>query len=65
MDSTPEEAIKIVDVLIVLAGLADALRGAVVLQIWGGKKVSSIMSPKLKESIYAQIRCQSYPLAKN
>ena len=65
MDPTPEEAIKIVNVLIVLAGFVDVLQGAVVLQICGGKKVSSIKSPKLKEGGYVLIRCQLYPLAKN
>ncbi len=49
MDPTPEEAIEIVDVIIALARLADALRGAVVLQICGGKKASMVMLPKLKK----------------
>jgi hypothetical protein len=53
MDPTPEEAIKIVAVIIAFARLADALRGAVVLQICGGKQASSIMLPKLKESMKA------------
>jgi hypothetical protein len=53
MNPTPEEAIKIVEVIIAFARLADALRGAVVLQICGGKQVSSIMLPKLKESMKA------------
>jgi hypothetical protein len=53
MDPTPEEAIKIVEVIISFARLADALRGAVVLQICGGKHASSIMLPKLKESMKA------------
>jgi hypothetical protein len=49
MDPTPEEAIKIVEVIIAFARLADALRGAVVLQICGGKQASKIMLPKLKK----------------
>ena len=53
MDPTPEEAIKIVEVIIAFARLADALRGAVVLQICGGKQASSVMLPKLKESMKA------------
>jgi hypothetical protein len=53
MDSTPEEAIKIVEVIIAFARLADALRGAVVLQICGGKQASRVMLPKLKESMKA------------
>jgi hypothetical protein len=46
---TPEEAIVIVDVIIAFARLADALRGAVVLQICGGKTASKVMLPKLKK----------------
>ena len=53
MDPTPEEAIEIVEVIIAFARLADALRGAVVLQIYGGKQASSVMLPKLKESMKA------------
>ena len=53
MDPTPEEAIKIVEVIIAFPRHADALRGAVVLQICGGKQASSIMLPKLKESMKA------------
>ena len=53
MDPTPEEAIKIVEVIIAFARLADALRGAVVLQICGGKHASSVLLPKLKESMKA------------
>jgi len=53
MDPTPEEAIKIVEVIIAFARLADALRGAIVLQICGGKQASCIMLPKLKESMKA------------
>jgi hypothetical protein len=53
MDPTPEEAIKIVEVIIAFARLADALRGAFVLKICGGKQASSIMLPNLKESIKA------------
>jgi hypothetical protein len=49
MEPTPEEAIKIVEVIIAFARLADALRGAVVLQICGGKQASKVMLPKLKE----------------
>jgi len=48
MEPTPEEAIKIVEVIIAFARLADALRGAVVLQICGGKQASKVMLPKLK-----------------
>jgi len=53
MDPTPEEAIKIVEVIITFARLADALQGAVVLQICGGKQASCVMLPKLKESMKA------------
>ena len=53
MDPTPEEAKQIVKVIIAFARLADALRGAVVLQICGGKQASSVMLPKLKESMKA------------
>jgi hypothetical protein len=53
MNPTPEEAIKIVEVITTFARLADALRGAVVLQICGGKQASSFMLPKLKESMKA------------
>jgi hypothetical protein len=53
MDPTPEESIKIVKVIIAFARLADALRGSVVLQICGSKHASSIMLPKLKESMKA------------
>jgi hypothetical protein len=53
MSPTPEEAIEIVKVIIAFARLADALRGAVVLQICGGKHASSVMLPKLKESMKA------------
>jgi hypothetical protein len=53
MDPTPEEAKQIVEVIIAFARLADALRGAVVLQICGGKQASSVMLPKLKESMKA------------
>jgi hypothetical protein len=49
MDPTPEEAIKIVKVIIAFARLADALQGAVVLKICGGKQASKVMLPKLKE----------------
>jgi hypothetical protein len=42
---TPEEAIKIVEVIIAFARLADSLRGAVVLQICGGKQASKVMLP--------------------
>jgi hypothetical protein len=49
MDPTPEEASNIVDVIIALARLADALRGLVVLQICGGKAASKVMLPKLKK----------------
>jgi hypothetical protein len=49
MDPTPEEAIKIVEVIIAFARLADVLQGAVVLQICGGKQASKVMLPKLKE----------------
>jgi hypothetical protein len=38
MDPTPEEATKIVEVIITFARLADTLQGAVVLQICGGKQ---------------------------
>ena len=38
MAPTPEEAIEILEVIITFAILADALRGAVVLKICGGKK---------------------------
>ena len=53
MDPTPEEAIKIAEVIIAFARFADALRGAIVLQICGGKQASCIMLPKLKESMKA------------
>jgi hypothetical protein len=53
MDPTPEEAIEIVEVIIAFARLADALRGAVVLQICGGKQASSVMLTKLKKSMKA------------
>jgi hypothetical protein len=53
MHPTPEEDIKIVEVIIAFARLADALQGAVVLQICGGKQASSIMLPKLKKSMKA------------
>jgi hypothetical protein len=53
MNPTPKEAIKIVEVIIAFARLADALRGAVVLQICGGKHASSVMLPKLKKSMKA------------
>ena len=53
MDPTPEEAIEIVEVIIAFARLADALRGAVVMQICIGKHASSVMLPKLKESMEA------------
>ncbi len=43
MDPTPEEAIEIVEVIIAFARLADALRGAVVLQFCGGKKASKVI----------------------
>jgi hypothetical protein len=49
MDPTPEEAIEIVEVIIAFARLADALRGAVVLQICGGKQASKVMLPELKK----------------
>ena len=49
MDPTPEEAIEIVDVIITLARLVDALQGTVVLQICGGKAASRVMLPKLKK----------------
>jgi hypothetical protein len=45
MNPTPKEAIKIVEVIIAFARLADALRGAVVLQICGGKQASKVMLP--------------------
>ncbi len=48
-DPTPEEAIEIVDVVITFARLADALRGAVILQICGSKTASKVMLPKLKK----------------
>jgi hypothetical protein len=53
MNPTPEEAIDIVEVIIAFARLADVLRGAVVLQICGGKQASSVMLPKIKESMKA------------
>jgi hypothetical protein len=53
MNPTPEEAIKIVEVINAFARLADTLRGAVVLQICGGKQASIVMLPKLKESMKA------------
>jgi hypothetical protein len=53
INPTPEEAIKIVEFIIAFARLADPLRGAVVLQICGSKQASSIMLPKLKESMKA------------
>jgi hypothetical protein len=53
MDPTPEEAIEIVEVIIAFARLADVLRGAVVLQICGGKQASSVMLTKLKKSMKA------------
>ena len=53
MNPTPEEAIKIVEVIIAFARLADALRGAAVLQICGSKQASSVMLPKLKKSMKA------------
>jgi hypothetical protein len=53
MNPTHEEAIKIVEVIIAFARLADALQGAVVLQICGGKQASIVMLPKLKESMKA------------
>ncbi len=40
MAPTPEEAIEILEVITTFAILADALRGAVVLKICGGKKSS-------------------------
>jgi hypothetical protein len=43
VDSKPEEAIKIVEIIIALARLADALRGAIVLQICGGNAASRVM----------------------
>ena len=49
MDPTPEEAIDIVEVIITFARLADAMRGAVVLQFCGGKKASKVILPKLKK----------------
>jgi hypothetical protein len=58
MDPTPEEAIKIVEVIITFAKLADALQGAVVLQICGGKAASRVMLPKLKKRIAA---AQAWP----
>jgi hypothetical protein len=51
MDPTPVEAIKIVDVIIAFAELANTLQCAVVLQFCGGKKVSSIMLPILKKRL--------------
>ncbi len=51
MDPKPEEAIKIVDIIIVFAKLADALQGAVILQICGGKKASSVMLHMLKNRL--------------
>jgi hypothetical protein len=49
MNPTHEEAIKIVEVIIAFARLADTLRGAVVLQICGGKQASKVMLPELKK----------------
>jgi hypothetical protein len=43
MDHKAEEAIEIVDVIIALPRLADALRGAVALQICGGEKKASMV----------------------
>ena len=49
MNPTPEEAIKIVEVIIAFARLADVLQGAVVLQICGGKQAFKVMLPELKK----------------
>ena len=49
MDPTSDEAIKIVEVIIAFDGLADALRGAFILQICSSKAASSVMMlPNLK-----------------
>ena len=49
MNSTPEETINIVEVIITFARHADVLRGAVVLQFCGSKEASKVMLPKLKK----------------
>jgi hypothetical protein len=48
VDPKPQEAIKIVDVIIALARLADVLQGAFMLHIGGGKAAS--MLPDLKKN---------------
>jgi len=47
----PKEVITIVEVIFALARLADALQGAVVLQICSGKNGSSVMLPELKKNM--------------